>query len=243
MDLHREQKILDLQHQVTEVTRGIARILAFVGKMDGDPPASLGEELQRLEREKSRLKGELIEIEHTPIHRIQIPPAGELRRLAQSCLKDLAPHSSEFARVMRKLVPRILVLPYRLCDGGALVLRATFRLELGNLLTDPRAAGALRQPLLRTVTVNLFDPPQREAFRERIVLARAQGMTERQAADQWGLTVTAAQAASVLQRTMNKRGLTDAYVPVQEPLEDCPKRRRHKSVDYTFEPLAGAGIL
>jgi hypothetical protein len=42
---------------------------------------------------------------------------------------------------------------------------------------------------------------------------------------------------------MDELGITDAYVPVLQPPEDCPKLRRHKHPDYRFEPLPGAGEL
>jgi hypothetical protein len=173
-----------------------------------------------------------------------------LRQLAREEFKNLALDSFEFASLMRRLIPKILVLPHRLCDGGLIVLRARFRLRLGNLLTDRRAREVLSQPLDRIVTVDLFEPCQREASREQIVALRAainpetgKKHTEAEAARKVGITKTAAQRAAALQRQMDQLGLSDPYIPVMEPPDDYPKLRRHKHARYSFRPLEGAGQL
>ncbi len=68
-------------------------------------------------------------------------------------------------------------------------------------------------------------------------------MTERQVATDLGLTVTAAQRASKLQRMMDEMKINDPYIPVTEPPEDLTKMRRHKHKRYRFEPLPDAGEL
>jgi hypothetical protein len=128
-----------------------------------------------------------------------------------------------------------------LCIGGLIVLRARFRLRVSNLLPDRRVQQTLQQPLERVLTVDLFDPPQPETFRRRVCELRAGGMTQREAADQCGLTVTAAQDAAGLQRRMDTLGLTDPYVAVTEPPDDYGKLRRHLHSRYRFEPVEGAG--
>ena len=80
----------------------------------------------------------------------------------------MAKESPEFGKVMKLIIPKIAVFPLRLCIGGLIVLRAQFRLRVSNLLPDRRVQQALQQPLERVLTVDLFDPPQPEAFRRRI---------------------------------------------------------------------------
>ena len=121
------------------------------------------------------------------------------------------------------------------------MLRAKFRMRISELLPDRRVQQALRQPLERVLTIDLFDPPQPESFRRRICELRAGGITQREAADLCGLTITAAQDAAGLQRRMNAFGLTDPYLAVTEPPDNCGKRRRHLHHRYRFEPLEGAG--
>ena len=71
--------------------------------------------------------------------------------------------------------------------------------------------------------------------------ARGNGMTEYQVARELGITVTAAQRASALQRKMDRLGLLDPYLRITEPPEDCTKLRRHRHPRYRFQPLEHAG--
>jgi hypothetical protein len=68
-------------------------------------------------------------------------------------------------------------------------------------------------------------------------------MTQREAAGQCGLTVTAAQDAAGLQRRMDALGLTDPYVAVTKPSDDYRKLRRHLHGRYRFESLENPGQL
>jgi hypothetical protein len=92
------------------------------------------------------------------------------------------------------------------------------------------------------LTVDLFDHPQRAAYREQIMLLRAEGMAERKIAKKLGLTITATQSAAALDRAMKKQGLTDPYVGVTEPPPDCTKLRRHRHKRYRFEPLGDSCV-
>lgn len=241
LDTQRQTQIADLTNTLARCERGITNLVAFI--REGQASASIGDELRRLELEKARVAGELEQVRQTIVSAVRIPPLAEIQALVQGSIAGLSKADPEFAVVMRKLAPRIVVFPARLCDGGAMVLRARFRLEVANLLPDRRTAELLRQPLARTVTVDLFDPPQRELFRQRILAARALGQTERNAAAACGITITAAQRAAALQRKMDELKLADPYVPVTQPPEDLPKLRRHHHADYRFEPLPGAGEL
>jgi hypothetical protein len=142
-----------------------------------------------------------------------------------------------FARLMHRLVPKVEVFPYRSLDGGAVVLRARMSIRLAPFLG--RAAGAAGELVTREVTVDLFDAPQRVAFRERVAALRAAGKTERDAARELGLTVTAAQKAMALHRLMAEAGTTDPYRLVTDPPEGESKFRRHDHHRFRFTPLLG----
>jgi site-specific DNA recombinase len=111
---------------------------------------------------------------------------------------------------------------------------------LANLLNDKSAAAVLCRPLETVVEIDLFDPPQREAFRKQVVAGRASGKTERQLANELGITQPAVQKSIKLQHVIDKLSITDPYVPVTQPPDDMKKLRRHKHPDYRFEPLPGA---
>jgi hypothetical protein len=89
-----------------------------------------------------------------------------------------------------------------------------------------------------TATVDLFDAPQRIAYRERVVALRERGLTERLTARELGLTQPAVQRAMALHRKMQAAGATDAYRRLIAPTAGKPRRHRHPR--YRFEPLDGS---
>jgi len=101
----------------------------------------------------------------------------------------------------------------------------------------------MRQPLERILTVDLFDPPQREKYRKLVIAGRATGMTEKMIAAKYGLTITAVQRASALQRKMNQLGLSDPYLPVTDPSVNNTKLRRQWHKRYDFKPKPDAGEI
>jgi hypothetical protein len=137
---------------------------------------------------------------------------------------------------MQRLIRRIRVYPYRLCDGGHIVVRARFTLDLVALIPEARGLENCSQILHRDLTVDLFDPPQREQYREQILALKAEGLTERQIAAQLKLTQPVVQHAAALAREMERRGLTDPYVEVLAPPDDYTKLRRHRHARYQFRP-------
>jgi site-specific DNA recombinase len=241
LDEDRQRRLHERQARMAVVEAEIANVMAYIRR--GKASDNVDQELAKLEQQQAELRGELAFLAQQPPNSVEIPSTAEIRRLVHESFTALATDDPEFARAFRKLVPRIVVFPVRLCDGGQIVLRAKFRLYLANLVPDRRAAEMLRRPLTRVLTVDLFDQPQREMFRRKIVAARTAGKTEAEAARAMGITKTAAQKAAALQRKMDELGINDPYVPVTEPLEDCPKRRRHRHPDYRFDPLPGAGEI
>jgi hypothetical protein len=120
-----------------------------------------------------------------------------------------------------------------------LLLRARLVLNLASLLQDGLDGFGADGVLRRELTVDLFQPPKREALRGRVVALRAAALTEREVAAQLGITVTAAQRAAALQRLLDREGQTDAYVLITVPPDDAGRVRRHRHARYRFEPLDG----
>lgn len=199
--------------------------------------------LNELEADIGRLEAERDEAERNCVSEVKLPTADELKRLFRDSFRDLAVDSFTFARKIRRLVPRIVVFPVRLCDGGKIELRAKFRLQLATLIRDPAVRGKLAPTLEREIEVDAFELPQREQFRTQIVAMRAAGITERIVARKLGLTITATQAAAALQRLMDAIGISTPYVMIASPPEDYPKLSRHKHPRYEFKPLDDAGQL
>ena len=210
---------------------------------------TLNAELQRLESKLARLKYDLTELESQPVDEVVIPTADELRERFLSQFKNVARDSPEFSRLMRCIIPKIVVFPCRRCDGNKVVLRARFRLHLEGLLPDRQVKEMLSEQLERTLDVDLFEPCQRAKFRERVVAMRAsvnpqtgRRYTYLEIGPALGITDTAAQYAAELQREMDKLGIDDPYIPITKPPEDG-KLKRHLNPRYSFEPLEQAGVI
>jgi hypothetical protein len=62
-------------------------------------------------------------------------------------------------------------------------------------------------------------------------------------AEKLGITKTAAQDAAALDREMKALGLTDPYLPLQEPPQNLAKFRRHLHSRYNFAPLPGFPLM
>jgi DNA invertase Pin-like site-specific DNA recombinase len=240
LDADRQHHIADLRQQNAAAEQGVANLVRFV--RGGDESPAIRDELKLAERAHRRIAAALATAEKEPTHEVKIPDLQQLKQLGRNCLKDLQVESEEFARIMRRLVPIIQVLPVRLCDGGRVVLRARAILRMSELIEDNRARDVLHRPLERVLMIDLFDPPQRALFRERVVAGRSAGKSEREVAVELGLTVTATQRAMALQRMLDELGIAEPYVAVVEPPTDCPKLRRHLHPDYHFDPLMTDGV-
>jgi DNA invertase Pin-like site-specific DNA recombinase len=203
---------------------------------------ALGEKLDELLAEEDRLAEQIALLNNQPRQDATLPSLEEIKREAREVIGMLANNSPEFGRRIRRLVPSITVVPYRLIDGGNVVLRAKLTLKLTSLMEDWAGLAThekLQQHYRHDLTVDLFDQPQRVKFAEQVVNLRADGQTEKQVAVKLGLTVTAAQRAAALRRLMDEQGATDPYALIKEPPAGCTKLRRHLHPRYSFEPLPG----
>ena len=188
-------------------------------------------ELRLLEVQQDELQRERDLLDAAPKQELILPSLNEILKIARETIEPLGSESQEFARCMRQILYPIHVFPYRLCDGGHPVLRAEVHLTAIPFVPvhEPKLPG-LTQRLSSVFTVDLFHPPQREAFREdvmRLTHANDGAMTERQIAAQLGITQPAVQNAKKLAREMQRCGLVDPYVAISEPPGDYGKLRRH----------------
>jgi hypothetical protein len=234
-----QEQLRQLAREEVRNARELANMLQFI--RGGRATCSVREEVERLESEKTELVRLREELERLPRSTLELPSVDEIKCLARDELLRYTMDSPEYGRFMQQLIPRILVFPYRLCDGGKMVLRARFPLTLAGLAPNAARLDAAAEALTQVLQVDLFDPPQREAFRRRVVELRAAKQKEWEIASELGITQTAVQRAASLERRMAQLNTADAYVAVVEPPEDCTKLRRHKHPRYCFQPLDDAG--
>jgi DNA invertase Pin-like site-specific DNA recombinase len=215
----------ELESRVANVTDAIA---------SGGQIASLVKKLQDLESEQTDLGFRIADLESALPAEPNLPCVDELKKLAAAVFTEFAPANQEIGRLMKVLVPDLRVYPVRLCDGGKIVFRAELQLNLTAFMSEPWNGPP--EILTRRLVVDLFDPPQREQFREKVMRMRASGLTEAPIAKELGITKAAVQRAASLQRMMDRVGLTDPYIRVVEPPADAGWSR-HLHPRYRFEPL------
>jgi DNA invertase Pin-like site-specific DNA recombinase len=235
----RDRQLQELDRRRADLERQIANVLAAI-RQGGHSPSLLAE-LARLERERDLAAEERQRRGRTACGIVALPTAAEVKALAAEEFGNLAEESPEFGRLLRRLIPRIVVRPYRLCDGGDPGLRAGFRLSLAPLLPPTPSLENLAGALARELVVDLFDPPQREAYRVPVMALTACGLTQREIAWELDITQTAVQRAVALARRMEQLDLKDAYQCLAAPVGDDKQYRRHLHPRYRFDPLPGAG--
>jgi len=227
-----DQQRMELRSRMESVDRQIGKITVAIAELGLS--VALREKLKELETERVRFGDKMDEIkEQTPVQPI-LPSLDAVKSVATEIFANFATDQPEIARIMQRLIPNLTVYPYQLCDGGNVVLRAHFVLHLSALCGPP--AGPDLEILRRPMTVDLFDPPQRERFRTQVVAMRAAKLKEREIASRLGVTQPAVQYAAALQRRMDALGLTDPYVRLTEP-STTGHVRRHNHPRYRFDPL------
>jgi site-specific DNA recombinase len=196
-------------------------------------------ELEAAEREQAR---ERLDLERRKDRPLNVPGStAELRRLLEEKFQALATDSPEFGDLLRQLVPAFDVYLVRLLDGGHLQPRAKIKLSLAAIVPDAKHVPGLEELLVRELTLDLFEPPQRERIREEAARLEALGLEQRQIAQQLPEPIKQAAVwdALVLHRLMHKRGLDSPYAVVAEPPEDYPKLCRHRNSKYRFQAADG----
>ncbi len=238
-DSSRQKRLSELNQEIRQLEMANKNLLDIVSR--GEAIQSIGERIRENDEKLMGLRGEQTRLQAMREETIEIPDMDSLRDLARQALQPALPFSWEFNQVMQRLIPKIVLFPYRLIDGGTPVHRAQFRLRLGEIVDSEVLRTALRPHCEQELSVDLFDPPQREEQRIEVVRMRQLKVIERTVAARLGITVTAAQRANTLQRLMNERGLTDPYQALTSPPRDYTKLRRYRHVRYKFDPLPDAG--
>ena len=195
--------------KISATDREIANLMKFIRA--GDDSQTVRTDLKQLEQQKLILADEQQQLDRQPRNEVVIPPASELRQVIYEAFNNLPIDDFEFAKRLRALTGNILVWPFQCIDGTGIVPRAKFTLQLTNLIADAQLREALRKPLERVITVDLFDPPEPVKWREEVMLRR-KSATERAVANDLGITITVAHRAAGLDRRMSRNGTFDVAV-------------------------------
>jgi DNA invertase Pin-like site-specific DNA recombinase len=224
-----------LKTQQESNNKRIKNIMAAIQEIGHSP--SLIAELKTLEATKAQLAYELSSIRTTSTSIPKMPSMEEIKTMVLQNMQSLAKNSQEFGRLLRQLIDRIVVLPFQHCDGGSPVLRAYFELNLASLLPHIPGMESLLPALKKSMVVDLFDMPQREAFRIEATALIASKKNQREVAKILGITPTAVQRSQALDKKMKELGITDPYIQLNEPPPENSKIKRHKHPRYKFNPV------
>ncbi|PQO43836.1 recombinase family protein [Blastopirellula marina] len=227
--------------EIKIVEREIARLQLEMDNLvnfiaGGNASESIAARILEREEQIGEGKSRLTELKARPDSAPTLPSMSEVREIARNSLQELAADPYALSRMMRHLIERIEAFPVRLCDGGALFIRANFELRLAGFFPGVSEIPAFSELLTRKLQVNLFEPVQRSQYRKEIVAQRAAGRFQREIAADLGITQPAVQNALRLQKRMDELGVEEPYLPVNEPPVDLTKMRRHKHPRYRFRP-------
>lgn len=181
----RAEALARLDREIAQADRQLANITDALAR-GGFSPARQAR-LAETEVRKARLEAERADLLRQPDDVPVRLPVEELKERARAVVGRMAFGEPGFGRLMTTPVSRLEVLPYRPRDGGAVVLRADAVINSAPS-GGPSAGAAFGGLIRREATIDLFDPPQRVAFLERVVALRDASLTERAAAERLGLT-------------------------------------------------------
>ncbi len=235
LDASRDQRMQQLHVDERQRSQERDNLIAFI--KDGRFSAAVDEELQRVEESLRQINVERLEIERQPRHAVEIPPMVELKGLAREALADFDRSDPEFQAVMRRMIPRLVVFPHKLCDGGHIVPRVGFRWTVAGVLSDPRQRELLAKPTEKLITVDVFTPPDRVLALPQ-VMAHAD-LSKPELESKLGIRQHTVKQARKLQAVMHDLGITDPYIPLLLPPDVGLKRHKHPR--YRFVPLPQAG--
>tara|TARA_R110002020_G_scaffold189419_1_gene388376 strand:- start:443 stop:2356 length:1914 start_codon:yes stop_codon:yes gene_type:complete len=237
--LAREKNLQKLTQQIESEQRNMMKVI----RSGVDLPESVLKQMTaELKLKEKQLAQEKSAINFARTNTSKIPETTiQLQSILQNQLADIAIESHDFGDLIRELVPEMRIHLVRLCDGGHLLPRANIRLNLAGSIQDAALIPGLQELLTQTLTLDLFEPPQRELIRLEAVALATQGMKQREIAA--SLSQPASQAAVskaiLLDQTMREAGLASTYVVMDHPPANYNKLRSYKNKKYQFRPIAG----
>jgi hypothetical protein len=233
-------QLRQIEADEVQLQREKDNLLASIKKIG--PKQMLLDEVNIVEARERDVKRRRYLVEKATKQPLQLPQTiAELRAELEAQFEPLNVESVEFGTLLRQLVPEFHVYLVRLIDGGHLMPRARIKVAYNGIARDVARVEAIDNLLTRVLTIDLFDPPQRERIREESVLLEAKGLQQREIARE--IKERPKQAAVynalALHREMLSQRLSSPYLLLREPPTDYSKLRRQRNSKYEFAPLDG----
>ena len=203
---------------------------------------SLDNELEKIKAEKLRIAAKR---NRTELARNRCPDfpsnVDELRDKIQDNFLKLAKNSYEFGTMIPKIVPELYVFLVRMYDGGPLLPRVRFTVDLTSAFTANLNSKELQRMLRKSWTCDVFDLPKRELIREEVISLSKEGRSRKDIAAEMDTptSVRVVGDAISLNRMMTSQNIVDPLLVQMEPPTDLKKLRRHKHERYSFEMAEG----
>lgn len=224
------ERRVSLSQELTRLEAAVARITAAVSEYGASN--SLMQELRNLEQRQLELRADQDNLASSSNVSIRLPSVAETRERVGEAFRNVMTHDAEAARLLRAIISKIEVWPYRSIDGGHPVLRARFTVNFAALEPTLGKLVSSGHPWVKTLEIDLFDPVQRFRIREEVIALRAAGMTSERIAAQLKVTKPVIVQAVNLQKRMDEMGITDPYQPITSPPPDYIKLRRYKHIRF-----------
>lgn len=201
--------------------------------------AALLAKLDEYERKKSKLEYNIKELNLEPSLHIALPEAAELRRRAIASLQNLSTSDQETCRLLRQLIPELLIVPYQVCDESDIIPRAEFTISLTSLLPPALQGEPEAAVFTRHLVVTVQNPSQRVRHCNTATELQRQGLKQREIAASLGIAQSATEAALHIGRLMKSLGITEPYFRLTALPRITSRLKRCKHPRYRFEPLDG----
>ena len=205
------------------------------------PNAEIGKRLEELKVKFNDLTLRKAALHRKSVRQSDVPTsANELMQMLKEEFLSLAIDSYEFGAMLPKIVPQVFVYCVRMCDGGSLLPRAKFTVDLsGSFESDP--PDLLQRILRREFTVDVFDSPKHNRIRPQVVELANLGMTNKQIAAALNEPVSGRMISKAikLDKYMRAEQIADPYSLQLEPPSDLKKMRRHLHPRYEFSLSEG----
>lgn len=240
LNLVRNERRQQFQRRVSEILSRQTNLLTAIERSPNHE--LLLQRLEEVQQELAQARHALQQVETEPTVANAIPHADELRYQLAELIAAASRQDQALGRRLREVLPKLYVVPYCLIDGGDLVPRVEYTLDLAPLLATELRDLQNSQQFQVSGVITITRLPQRLEFFQQAALLRTEGLTRSQTAKRLGISLSACANALRIDRLMRERGLTEPFERMTEPRASMTRLRRHRSERFRFEPLPGFPI-
>ncbi len=234
-DDQRRERQSELQSEEKSLLRQQTRLLNLATNTD-DPPASLMDELKRIEAELAGARASLQELEAMACDQKPEVTRERILEVLHETSGRLLTMGRDAGPILARLIPgKIRAVPYLQFGSTSMVLRAEFELQLVNLLPYDLRQALEGAPIVNAsctapikMAIDLFKPsPVPSNALRAAQLYDASDCTLEKLAAVLGISPRIAHLAKDLGNAMREAGLNDPYIRLNEPPRNVAHWRIH----------------